>query len=246
MTENSVRILVALLVVGLVLAVSGLAPGPAAAAFVQVHGARQNFYSTGGTAVSSCVGEACASSAWTVGDTSGSVQWHIIEKVFKDTATSQTRFQYSVTNDLFASAITGLKVWDDGVLASSWTLPANWTMTQDTTWWNPLTSVGSAGINAGLTKTLTLTVNQLVPLVFVNSTGVDFLTGCGTPPCLTSKLNWSTISAGPLVVTPEPGTLALLGAGLAAAGLGLRKRLRRRTRGRSAGLLQPPPVQHRA
>jgi hypothetical protein len=226
MTNNSVRVLVLLIALAIVIGAPGIGVGPASAAFVQVQIARENFYATGGTAISSCTGEGCTAGAWSVGDTTGALQWHIVEKVFKDTTTAQTQFQYTVTNDAFASNITGLKIWDDGILAATSSLPAGWSLTQTNTWWNPLTSVGTSGIAQLTSKTLTLTVNALVPVVFVNSTGVDFVTGCTTPPCLTSKANWMTVAGGPLVVTPEPATLLLLGTGLAAAGMGIRKRLR--------------------
>ncbi len=217
---------VLLLVLGIVLAAPGVGVDPAFAAFVQVQGARENFYSTGGTAISSCAGEGCTSSAWSVGDTTGAIQWHIVEKVFKDTTTNQTQIQYTVGNDAFASVISGFQVWDNGVQAASTTQPANWTLNQTPSgWWKDTTTLSTAGIAQLGSKTFAMTINSLAPVVFVDSTGIDFLTGCSTPPCLTWSKNWMTVAAGPLVVTPEPATLLLLGTGVAAAAAGVRRRL---------------------
>jgi hypothetical protein len=217
------RLLLVIVVVG----ASFTVVDPAFATFVQVHAARENYYSTGGTKISSCSGEGCVASAWSVGDVTGQVMWHAVTKIFKDTETGQTRFQYTVTNDLYTNAITGLHVGNNTKLGTG-TTPTGWTFSQNEMEWASKTGTASSGVAQLSSKiVLTVTLGELVPIVFTNSTGIDFVTGC-TAPCYVGRGNWMIASGGPLVPHPEPATLLLVGTGLAAGGVWTRKRLSKR------------------
>jgi hypothetical protein len=48
-----------------------------------VHVSREDFYDTGGTLITGCVGSGCPSLDFSYGDTSGTVLWEVVEKVFE-------------------------------------------------------------------------------------------------------------------------------------------------------------------
>src|SRR5438132_7835263 len=58
--------------------------GETLATLVTVHQSTEDFYSTGGTRVSGCIGQGCQSSSFTFGDTTGPLLGEANEKVFEE------------------------------------------------------------------------------------------------------------------------------------------------------------------
>src|SRR5207237_10721432 len=60
--------------------------GETLATIVTVHQSTEDFYSTGGTSVSGCIGRGCPRSSFTFGDTPGTRSWAASDKVLKEGA----------------------------------------------------------------------------------------------------------------------------------------------------------------
>jgi len=176
---------------------------------VLIHQFAENYYGTSGTGGTRIVDLGNPANWWTVGNVTGPVKWEVIEKVYWDTVAQTTQFTYTVINDSYIAPITAFSLLNPYGFQALTPGPEGWAFSTANGKWT-WTALGS-GIAQTQSQYLDVFVQGLIPVGFTGDTSI---TAGGTQ----TSSDWMVSSPA-----PEPGTLFLLGSGLAAAGFWGRK-----------------------
>jgi hypothetical protein len=209
----------------LTLAVVVLAFGAltANAGLIVTHQATQNYFNTGGTLVTGCLGCAGGVTTFTVGNTSGSITWEMQEKVVYDTVANTTTFSYTVFNDTLSTPITSFAVVasTNGLLGHS-SGPAGWAWVSNgsTFAWACVSNVFCGPDGDGIDATHSV---DSMNVTFAGNIGFTFKqvaydTGSPSDPTIHTSAGWIGTSV------PEPASLLLLTSGFGSLAFFRRRR----------------------
>jgi hypothetical protein len=162
-----------------------------------VHESTEYFYDAGGTFVNNCLGLGCGNVSFSAGNVSGTVLWHVDEKLLYDPSIGTTTALYTLFNEASAP-INSFQVSNLGFQATG-EAPLGWSFAATPGSWIWNSASPGFAIDPSFFLDFRLDINGIVPIGFAESSITTF---SGE---MLSNPTWQ-VSAP----VPEPSTLFIV------------------------------------